>query len=102
MPTGERRAHTPGAFLAHLVFAPSFPFVIDDPQFFPEDFAQDLNPKLAAEIAARSGRVPTTEGDSRPWGRRSRWRPLSEWLMACGLRAHRATHHNETDTDTDR
>jgi pimeloyl-ACP methyl ester carboxylesterase len=44
--------YAPGAFLAHLVFAPSFPFVIVDPQFFPEDFAQDLNPKLAAEIAA--------------------------------------------------
>ena len=27
--------YTPGTFLAHLVLAPSFPFVIDDPQFFP-------------------------------------------------------------------
>src|SRR5262249_37148459 len=36
--------YTPGAFLAHLVFAPSFPFVVVDPQFFPEDFAADLNP----------------------------------------------------------
>jgi pimeloyl-ACP methyl ester carboxylesterase len=45
--------YTPEAFLAHLVFAPAFPFVIVDPQFFPEDFAQDLNPKLAAEIAAQ-------------------------------------------------
>jgi pimeloyl-ACP methyl ester carboxylesterase len=45
--------YAPGAFLAHLVFAPAFPFVIVDPQFFPEDFAQDLNPKLAAEIAAQ-------------------------------------------------
>jgi len=44
--------YTPGAFLARLVFAPAFPFVIDDSQFFPEDFAQDLNPKLGAEIAA--------------------------------------------------
>jgi pimeloyl-ACP methyl ester carboxylesterase len=44
--------YTPGAFLGHLVFAPSFPFAIVDPQFFPEDFAQDLNPKLGAEIAA--------------------------------------------------
>jgi pimeloyl-ACP methyl ester carboxylesterase len=35
-----------GAFLAHLLFASSFPFVIVDPQFFPEDFAEDLNPKL--------------------------------------------------------
>ncbi len=43
----------PGAFLAHLVLAPSFPFAIVDPQFFPEDFAQDLNPKLGAEIAAQ-------------------------------------------------
>jgi pimeloyl-ACP methyl ester carboxylesterase len=45
--------YTPGAFLSHLVFAPAFPFVIVDPQFFPDDFAQDLNPKLAAEIAAQ-------------------------------------------------
>jgi pimeloyl-ACP methyl ester carboxylesterase len=44
--------YTPGAFLAHLVFAPSFPFVIVDPRFFPEDFAQDSNPELGAEIAA--------------------------------------------------
>jgi pimeloyl-ACP methyl ester carboxylesterase len=44
---------TPGAFLSHLVFVPSFPLAIVDPQFFPEDFAQDLNPKLGAEIAAQ-------------------------------------------------
>ena len=44
---------TPGAFLEHLVFTQAFPPVaIVDPQFFPEDFAQDLNPKLGAEIAA--------------------------------------------------
>jgi len=45
--------YAPGAFLDHLVPAPSLPFVIVDPQFFPEDFAQDLNPKLGAEIAAQ-------------------------------------------------
>jgi len=45
--------YAPGAFLAHLVPAPAFPFFIVDPQFFPEDFAQDLNPKLGAEIAAQ-------------------------------------------------
>jgi hypothetical protein len=28
------------------VFAPTFPYVISDPQYFREDFAQDLNPKL--------------------------------------------------------
>lgn len=45
--------YTPGTFLSHLVLAPAgFPFVIDDPQFFSEDFAQDLNPKLAAQITA--------------------------------------------------
>jgi len=45
--------YTPGTFLAHLVpAATGLPFLIDDPQFFPEDFAQDLNPKLAAQIAA--------------------------------------------------
>jgi pimeloyl-ACP methyl ester carboxylesterase len=44
----------PPAFLApgHLVFAPSFPNVIIDPQFFRDDFAQDLNPTFAAEMAA--------------------------------------------------
>jgi pimeloyl-ACP methyl ester carboxylesterase len=50
---GLEVGYTPGTFLSHLVFAPSFPFVIDDPQFFPEDFAQDLNPKLAAQITAQ-------------------------------------------------
>jgi pimeloyl-ACP methyl ester carboxylesterase len=45
--------YAPGAFLTHLLLAPAFPFVIVDPQFFPEDFAQDLNPKLGAEIAAQ-------------------------------------------------
>jgi pimeloyl-ACP methyl ester carboxylesterase len=45
--------YTPGTFLSHLVLAPAgYPFVIDDPQFFPADFAQDLNPKLAAQITA--------------------------------------------------
>jgi pimeloyl-ACP methyl ester carboxylesterase len=53
-------AYTPPAFLAHLVFAPSFPFVIVDPQFFPDDFAQDLNPKLGAAIAAQQR--PTSLG----------------------------------------
>jgi pimeloyl-ACP methyl ester carboxylesterase len=44
----------PPAFLApgHLVFAPSFPFVTIDPQFFRGDFAEDLNPKLAADLSA--------------------------------------------------
>ena len=45
--------YAPRAFLAHLVLAPSSALAIVDPQFFPEDFAQDLNPKLGAEIAAQ-------------------------------------------------
>jgi pimeloyl-ACP methyl ester carboxylesterase len=45
--------YAPGTFLTHLVPV-TLPFVfIVDPQFFPEDFAQDLNPKLGAEIAAQ-------------------------------------------------
>jgi pimeloyl-ACP methyl ester carboxylesterase len=53
--------YTPGAFLEHLVFvAPPLPIVIVDPQFFPEDFAQDLNPKLGVEIAAQQ--LPTSLG----------------------------------------
>jgi pimeloyl-ACP methyl ester carboxylesterase len=44
--------YTPGTFLTHLIPAPSLPYVIDDPRFFPADFAQELNPKLAAEITA--------------------------------------------------
>ena len=51
--TSLSEGYTPGAFLTHLVVAPALPLVIVDPQFFPEDFAQDLNPKLAAEIAAQ-------------------------------------------------
>jgi pimeloyl-ACP methyl ester carboxylesterase len=52
--------YTPGTFLTHLVFAPSFPFAIVDPQFFPDAFAQDLNPKLGAEIATQQR--PTSLG----------------------------------------
>jgi pimeloyl-ACP methyl ester carboxylesterase len=51
--------YAPGSFLAHLVFDP-FPVAIVNPQFFPEDFAQDLNPKLGAEIAAQQR--PTSLG----------------------------------------
>jgi pimeloyl-ACP methyl ester carboxylesterase len=49
--------YAPPSFLApgHLVFNP-FPFGTIDPSFFREDFAQDLNPKLAAALAARRAR----------------------------------------------
>ncbi len=46
--------YTPGTFLAHLIPAPSgLPKVIDDPRFYAADFAQELNPKLAAEITSQ-------------------------------------------------
>jgi pimeloyl-ACP methyl ester carboxylesterase len=74
--------YTPGAFLAHLVFAPSFPFVIVDPQFFPEDFAQDLNPKLAAQIAAdqRPSSLFIFGSPSRPGA----WHVLPSWYAVSG------------------
>jgi pimeloyl-ACP methyl ester carboxylesterase len=75
--------YTPGAFLDHLVFvAPSPPTAIVDPRFFPEDFAQDLNPKLAATIAA--DQRPTslflfgTPSDS------AAWRTLPSWYAISG------------------
>jgi pimeloyl-ACP methyl ester carboxylesterase len=49
---GLGAGYTPGTFLTHLQFD-LFPLVTVDPQFFPEDFAQDLNPKLGAAIAAQ-------------------------------------------------
>ena len=69
--------YTPGAFLAHLVLAPSFPFVIVDPQFFPEDFAQDLNPKLGAEIAAQQR--PTSLGLFVTPSGPAAWHALPSW-----------------------
>jgi pimeloyl-ACP methyl ester carboxylesterase len=69
--------YTPGAFLAHLVFAPSLPFVIDNPQFFPADFAQDLNPKLAAEIAAEQR--PTSLGVFVTPSGPGAWHNLPSW-----------------------
>ena len=56
--TSMSAGYTPGTFLTHLLPAPSPPFFIVNPQFFPEDFAQDLNPKLGAEIAAQQ--LPTS------------------------------------------
>jgi Alpha/beta hydrolase family len=74
--------YAPGAFLAHLVFAPSFPFVIVDPQFFPEDFAQDLNPKLGAEIAAEQR--PTSLGLFDTPSGPAAWHALRSWYAVSG------------------
>jgi pimeloyl-ACP methyl ester carboxylesterase len=74
--------YAPGAFLAHLVFAPSFPYVIVDPQFFPEDFAQDLNPKLGAEIAAEQR--PTSLGLFGTSSGTAAWHALPSWYAVSG------------------
>jgi pimeloyl-ACP methyl ester carboxylesterase len=71
----------PGAFLAHLVFAPSS-FAIVDPQFFPEDFAQDLNPKLGAEIAAEQR--PTSLGLFGTPSGPAAWHVLPSWYAVSG------------------
>jgi pimeloyl-ACP methyl ester carboxylesterase len=68
--------YAPGAFLTHLLF-PSFPFAIVDPQFFPEDFAQDLNPKLGAEIAAQQR--PTSLGLFVTPSGPAAWHALPSW-----------------------
>jgi pimeloyl-ACP methyl ester carboxylesterase len=69
--------YKPGAFLAHLVPAPLFPVFIVDPQFFPEDFAQDLNPKLGAEIAAEQR--PTSLGLFVTPSGPAAWHALPSW-----------------------
>jgi pimeloyl-ACP methyl ester carboxylesterase len=74
--------YAPGAFLAHLVFAPSFPFVIVDPQFYAEDFAQDLNPKLGAEITAEQR--PTSLGLFGTPSGPAAWHTLPSWYAVSG------------------
>jgi pimeloyl-ACP methyl ester carboxylesterase len=74
----------PPAFLApgHLVFAPSFPFVTIDPQFFRDDFAQDLNPKLAAELSA--AQHPTSLAILNSPSGPGAWHNLPSWYAVSG------------------
>jgi pimeloyl-ACP methyl ester carboxylesterase len=74
--------YAPGAFLAHLDFTPGFPRAIVDPQFFPEDFAQDLNPKLGAEIAAEQ-RPTSVFVFGTPSGPGA-WHALPSWYAVSG------------------
>ena len=67
----------PPTFLDHLLPAPAFPHFIVDPQFFPEDFAQDLNPKLGAEIAAQQ-RITSLAILQDPSGPAA-WHSLPSW-----------------------
>jgi pimeloyl-ACP methyl ester carboxylesterase len=69
--------YTPGAFLNHLVPAGPFPLFIVDPKFFPDDFAQDLNPKLGAEIAAQQR--PTSLGLFVTPSGPAAWHALPSW-----------------------
>ncbi len=75
--------YTPGTFLDHLVPAPpSFPWFIVDPRFFPQDFAQDLNPKLAAAIAAQQ--LPTSLGLFVTPSGPPAWDGLPSWYAVSG------------------
>jgi pimeloyl-ACP methyl ester carboxylesterase len=76
--------YAPPAFLApgHLVFAPSFPYVKIDPQYFRQDFAQDLNPKLADELAA--SQHPTSFAILGSVSGRGAWHNLPSWYAVSG------------------
>jgi pimeloyl-ACP methyl ester carboxylesterase len=75
--------YTPGTFLSHLVLAPAgFPYVIDDPQFYAADFAQDLNPKLAAEITAEQRPTSVFVFDT-PSGPGA-WHDIPSWYAISG------------------
>jgi pimeloyl-ACP methyl ester carboxylesterase len=74
--------YAPGSFLAHLQFAPSFPFAIDNPRFFPDDFAQDLNPKLGAEVAAQQR--PTSLGLFVTPSGPGAWHAIPSWYAVSG------------------
>jgi pimeloyl-ACP methyl ester carboxylesterase len=75
--------YIPGTFLTHLVLAPlGYPFVIDDPQFYAADFAQDLNPKLGAEITAEQ--VPTSLGLFVTPSGPAAWHALPSWYAVSG------------------
>jgi pimeloyl-ACP methyl ester carboxylesterase len=71
--------YAPPASLApgHLVPAPELPFVIIAPEFFREDLAQDLNPKLAAELAA--AQHPTSAAILGAASGPGAWHALPSW-----------------------
>jgi pimeloyl-ACP methyl ester carboxylesterase len=81
---GLNEGYSPPAFLVpgHLVFAPSFPNVIIDPQFFRDDFAQDLNPKLAAGLAA--AQHPTSLAILGSTSGPGAWHNLPSWYAVSG------------------
>ena len=82
--------YTPGTFLTHLILAPQFPLVIDDPRFFAADFAQELNPKLAAQITAEQRPTSVFVFDT-PSGLGA-WHDIPSWYAISG--ADRAIDRN--------
>jgi pimeloyl-ACP methyl ester carboxylesterase len=74
--------YTPGTFLTHLIPAPSLPYVIDAPRFFRADFAQELNPKLAAQITAQQ-RPTSVFVFATPSGRGA-WHDIPSWYAISG------------------
>jgi pimeloyl-ACP methyl ester carboxylesterase len=76
--------YRPPAFLVpgHLVFAPSFPNVIIAPQYFRDDFAQDLSPRLASELAA--AQRPTSLAILGSTSGPGAWHSLPSWYAVSG------------------
>jgi pimeloyl-ACP methyl ester carboxylesterase len=75
--------YTPGTFLTHLIPGPSgFPKVIDDPRFYAADFAQELNPKLAAKITAQQ-RETSVFVFATPSGPGA-WHDIPSWYAVSG------------------
>ena len=75
--TSMSAGYTQPSFLAHLVPAGPFPLFIVNPQFFPDDFARDLNPKLGAEIAAQQR--PTSLGLFQDPPGPAAWHDVPSW-----------------------
>src|SRR5262249_42063563 len=66
----------------HLLFTP-FPFAIINPIYFRDDFAQDLNPKLAARLSA--GQIPVSlEVLDTPSGPVA-WHDLPTWYAVSAM-----------------
>jgi pimeloyl-ACP methyl ester carboxylesterase len=74
--------YTAGTFLPHLIPAPSLPYVIDDPRYFRADFAQELNPKLAAEITAQQR--PTSVFVFGTPSEAGAWHDIPSWYAISG------------------
>jgi len=66
----------------HLQFTP-FPFAIINPVYFRDDFAQDLNPKLAASLSA--GQIPVNLGILDTPSGPVAWHTLPTWYAVSAM-----------------